>query len=498
MFEGILVDIPFATFFLSKLKQNLRAPRLIPWGLEVNGKVNPLVALRGLELVTLGSKPKAGPTELHLRVVMMAFLVRMGIHDCFMNAKLPHASCLTCAVFSALYDTGISILLLFCMYSVALPSVGNFNENLLIENPLFCCQAQLLNDLPSLDPELYRHLIFLKVMSLHLSPTHFLCYSFCEYCSYYYFCTLILPIYCDLQHFEGDLSELELYFVIVNNEYGEQTEEELLPGGKNIRVTNENVITFIHLIANHRLNFQIRQQSTHFLRGFQQLIQRDWIEMFDEHELQLLISGSLDGLDVDDLRSNTNYAGGYHSAGHVAWAEGSNFNQGHVAVSQLLKLSVDFGRNTMSLRRSGKFSKVYLGKSDEVSKGSPLVIKGVTRSVLPLVYLIIPIEAYGKRKNQTQEKGKKTKKLSKTTITKEVYFRFVTGCSRGPLLGFKYLEPLFCIQRAAGSASEEALDRLPTSATCMNLLKLPPYRSKEQMATKLLYAINADAGFDLS
>ncbi|THG22241.1 hypothetical protein TEA_022553 [Camellia sinensis var. sinensis] len=53
---------------------------------------------------------------------------------------------------------------------------------------------------------------------------------------------------------------------------------------------------------------------------------------------------------------------------------------------------------------------------------------------------------------------------------------FVTGCSRGPLLGFKHLEPLFCIQRAAGNASEEALDQLPTSATSMNLLKLPPYR----------------------
>jgi len=51
---------------------------------------------------------------------------------------------------------------------------------------------------------------------------------------------------------------LELYFVIVNNEYGEQTEEELLPGGKNTRVTNENVITFIHLVANHRLNFQVK------------------------------------------------------------------------------------------------------------------------------------------------------------------------------------------------------------------------------------------------
>ncbi|GKV52758.1 hypothetical protein SLEP1_g59326 [Rubroshorea leprosula] len=233
-----------------------------------------------------------------------------------------------------------------------------------------------LNDLPSLDPELYRHLIFLK-------------------------------------HYKGDISELELYFVIVNNEYGEQTEEELLPGGRNLCVTNDNVITYIHLVSNYRLNFQIRQQSSYFLRGFQQLMQKDWIAMFNEHELQLLISGSLESLDVDDLRLNTNYGGGYHSEHYVIdmfW--------------EVLK--------SLSLENKKKFLK------------------------------------------------------------------FVTGCSRGPLLGFKYLEPLFCIQRAAGTPTEEALDRLPTSATCMNLLKLPPYRSKEQLETKLLYAINADAGFDLS
>lgn len=66
-----------------------------------------------------------------------------------------------------------------------------------------------------------------------------------------------LCLFLKFQHYEGDVSNLELYFVIVNNEYGEQTEEELLPGGKSIRVTSENVITFIHLVANHRLNFQV-------------------------------------------------------------------------------------------------------------------------------------------------------------------------------------------------------------------------------------------------
>lgn len=61
----------------------------------------------------------------------------------------------------------------------------------------------------------------------------------------------------DIQRYGGDIAELELYFVIENNEYGEQAEEELLPDGKNKRVTNENVITYIHLVANHRLNFQV-------------------------------------------------------------------------------------------------------------------------------------------------------------------------------------------------------------------------------------------------
>ncbi|THU67840.1 hypothetical protein C4D60_Mb05t28930 [Musa balbisiana] len=238
-------------------------------------------------------------------------------------------------------------------------------------------KSNFLHDLPSLDPELYRHLLFLK-------------------------------------HYKGDVSELELYFVAVNNEYGDQTEEELIPGGKDLRVTKDNAIAFIHLVANYRLNYQIRTQSLHFLRGFQQLVQKEWIEMFNEHEIQLFISGSLESMNVDDLRSNTQYTGGYHHE--------------HQVIQMFWEVLQSF-----SLEYQKKFLK------------------------------------------------------------------FVTGCSRGPLLGFKYLEPKFCIQRAAPlDVTQEYLDRLPTSATCMNLLKLPPYQSKDQMRTKLIYSISADAGFDLS
>jgi ubiquitin-protein ligase E3 C len=74
------------------------------------------------------------------------------------------------------------------------------------------------------------------------------------------------------QHYNGDISELELYFVIVNNEYGEQSEEELLPGGRNMRVTNDNVITFIHLVANHRLNSQVKRLLLCYLLAWESFV----------------------------------------------------------------------------------------------------------------------------------------------------------------------------------------------------------------------------------
>ena len=40
--------------------------------------------------------------------------------------------------------------------------------------------------------------------------------------------------------------------------------------------------------------------------------------------------------------------------------------------------------------------------------------------------------------------------------------------------------------------------RLPSAATCMNLLKLPQYDTVEQLREKLLYAIKSHCGFELS
>mmetsp|Transcript_26565 Transcript_26565/g.61840 ORF Transcript_26565/g.61840 Transcript_26565/m.61840 type:complete len:1033 (-) Transcript_26565:158-3256(-) len=72
------------------------------------------------------------------------------------------------------------------------------------------------------------------------------------------------------------------------------------------------------------------------------------------------------------------------------------------------------------------------------------------------------------------------------------FLMFCTSCSRAPLLGFKNLNPKFCVHRVADS------ERLPTSGTCANLLKLPDYLSYATLKAKVLQAIRAEAGFDLS
>jgi ubiquitin-protein ligase E3 C len=82
------------------------------------------------------------------------------------------------------------------------------------------------------------------------------------------------------------------------------------------------------------------------------------------------------------------------------------------------------------------------------------------------------------------------------------FLRFVTACPRPPLLGFAHLHPPLAIQMAGGEgAGGEGgeVERLPTAATCMNLLKLPPYRGGAgAVRRKLVYAIEAKAGFELS
>lgn len=246
-----------------------------------------------------------------------------------------------------------------------------------------------VDDLFTLDPELYRH-----VMSLRKLP-------------------------------EGEIQSLGLFFTTAGPSRrnggkgggGGEEEIELVPGGGDRPVsTKADVLEYIHRLSDYRLNKTAFLSTAVFLRGLHSLIPATWLQMFPaESELQALISGDADmgAVDLADMKVHVQYSGGYH-AEH--------------AVIQLFW--------------------------------------NVMESLSPEQHAEV--------------------------------LKFVTSCPRPPLLGFSRLDPPICIAQAGSVGDARAEERLPTAATCMNLLKLPPYSKPQVMREKLLYAVSAGAGFELS
>uniref|UniRef100_A0A182U6A9 HECT-type E3 ubiquitin transferase n=1 Tax=Anopheles melas TaxID=34690 RepID=A0A182U6A9_9DIPT len=161
------------------------------------------------------------------------------------------------------------------------------------------------------------------------------------------------------------------------------------------------------MMADFKLNQQIRAQCAAFRQGLANVLPIEWLYMFSNKELQVLISGAEIPVDVHDLRQHTRYGG--------------DFSLEHHTIQLFWKVVEQFD-----------------------------------------------------------------------DIQRRLLLKFVTSCSRPPLLGFKDLDPPFYIQNAGDT------DRLPSASTCMNLLKLPAFEEEDVLREKLLYAIQSGAGFELS
>ena len=204
-----------------------------------------------------------------------------------------------------------------------------------------------------------------------------------------------------------NVEDLGLNFSVDTNEFGETRSVELKPDGKDIPVTNDNKIEYIHLLADFKLNKQIHDQVIAFRNGMANIIDLEYLRMFNFHELENLISGTIEVIDVNDWRHYTVYAGDYH--------------QDHPVIQTFWQVVDDF------------------------------------------------------------EEDYKQKLL-----------KFATSRSRPPLFGFKNLIPNFAIHNSGSQ------DRLPSASTCLNLLKLPPIEDYNILRSKLICAIEAEAGFELS
>ena len=78
------------------------------------------------------------------------------------------------------------------------------------------------------------------------------------------------------------------------------------PNGRNIPVSEENKKEYINLVCQMKMTGAIRQQLNSFLEGFYDIIPKRLIAIFNEQELELLISG-LPTIDIDDLKANSEY-----------------------------------------------------------------------------------------------------------------------------------------------------------------------------------------------
>lgn len=109
-----------------------------------------------------------------------------------------------------------------------------------------------------------------------------------------------------------------LTFSAESEEFGRIRTVELKPGGSQIPVTDDNKKEYVQLMCEHKMTTSVQKQITAFLEGFHELVPPHLISLFDDKELELLISG-LPEIDIEDLRQNTDYHNYTESTPQIQW-----------------------------------------------------------------------------------------------------------------------------------------------------------------------------------
>ncbi|NWS80487.1 HACE1 ligase, partial [Toxostoma redivivum] len=205
---------------------------------------------------------------------------------------------------------------------------------------------------------------------------------------------------------DNDISDLglELTFSVETDVFGAMEEVPLKPGGASILVTQENKAEYVQLVTELRMTRAIQPQINAFLQGFHMFIPPSLIQLFDEYELELLLSG-MPEIDVNDWLKNTEYTSGYE-------------------------------------------------RGDQVIQWFWDVVEELTQEERVLL------------------------------------LQFVTGSSRVPHGGFAHIMGGSGLQNFTIAAVPYTANLLPTSSTCINMLKLPEYPSKEILKDRLLVALH--------
>ena len=111
---------------------------------------------------------------------------------------------------------------------------------------------------------------------------------------------------------------MEMFFSVDFELLGEIKPHELKPGGSDIQVTEENKEEYLSLVCEWRMTRGIEEQTKAFLEGFNEVVPLEWLQYFDERELELMLCG-MQEIDVDDWQRNSVYRHYTKNSKQVQW-----------------------------------------------------------------------------------------------------------------------------------------------------------------------------------
>ncbi|CAH2285520.1 NEDD4-like E3 ubiquitin- ligase WWP1 isoform X1 [Pelobates cultripes] len=138
-----------------------------------------------------------------------------------------------------------------------------------------------IKDLESIDPEFYNSLIWIRDNNI-------------EECN------------------------LEMYFSVDMEILGKVTSHDLKPEGSNVLVTEENKEEYIGLMAEWRFSRGVEDQTKAFLDGFNAVVPLQWLQYFDEKELEVMLCG-MQEVDLSDWQRNTVYRHYTRNSKQIIW-----------------------------------------------------------------------------------------------------------------------------------------------------------------------------------
>jgi E3 ubiquitin-protein ligase HUWE1 len=128
-----------------------------------------------------------------------------------------------------------------------------------------------------------------------------------------YFKSLEFLLHNPVEEIGADLS-----FSVEVEEFGVRSLRQLKENGLKLSVTDENKEEYVKLVCQMKMTGSIRKQLDAFLEGFYEIIPKKLISIFNEQELELLISG-LPEIDIDDLCNNTEYKTYSRTSPQIQW-----------------------------------------------------------------------------------------------------------------------------------------------------------------------------------